>query len=373
MRRTYMRHLDPQRTLDHSSPGLWKMIQDGHITDLFQYDTMVGSRAIKMIQPQNVAELAIGNNLMRLMTDEKDQPLDVFIRNKNNIQAWYSEMERWGLTADEVKVLEPHLLEVYGIAASQESVMKLSMDPAIANFDVKEANILRKGIARKKPKVIEATRQLFYNKGHEIGTSENLLNYIWKHQIGMSLGYSFRANSVSYSIIALQQAHLAFHFPPLYWYTACLSVNASAVNEEDYENLIDEEILEVMDEEDKNVKSKIDYAKIVSAIDSFKDTISIDSPDINRSRYGFVPSLETNSIVYGLRGIAKVGEGVIDNIMRQRPFSSLSDFVDRMREDGRTLISKDKVVNLIKAGAFDKLQNQPRADYGRVPWLANAA
>jgi DNA polymerase-3 subunit alpha len=94
----------------------------------------------------------------------------------------------WGLNDKEVAVLEKYLKPVYGVAASQEVVMQLTMDPQIANFDIREANKLRKGIAKKVPKIIEETRQMFYQKGVEAGTRKEMLDYVWKRQIGMSLG-----------------------------------------------------------------------------------------------------------------------------------------------------------------------------------------
>lgn len=94
----------------------------------------------------------------------------------------------WGLNDEEVQLLEKYLKSVYGVAASQEVVMQLTMDPHIASFDIKEANKLRKGIAKKVPKIIEETRLMFYEKGKAAGTRKEMLDYIWKRQIGMSLG-----------------------------------------------------------------------------------------------------------------------------------------------------------------------------------------
>ena len=71
------------------------------------------------------------------------------------------------------------------------------------------------------------------------------------------------------------------------------------------------------------------------------------SPDINKSTYTFSPDVENNTIRYGLSGITKVGEELVKTIMDGRPYSSLDDFLKRVK------ISKPQMVNLIKSGAFD--------------------
>ena len=58
-------------------------------------------------------------------------------------------MELYGLTEEEIEVLEKYLYPLYGVADSQEAVMQLTMDPKIAAFTLTEANSLRKAIAKK--------------------------------------------------------------------------------------------------------------------------------------------------------------------------------------------------------------------------------
>ncbi|MFW6029022.1 MAG: hypothetical protein ACOCRO_02080 [Halanaerobiales bacterium] len=158
---------------------------------------------------------------------------------------------------------------------------------------------------------------------------------------------------------------MAYKFPIIYWNTACLSVNAGAINEEDYGSLIDEGIIEVSDEEDQRKSGKVQYGKIVNAIGKFRHelNLSVDLPDINVAKFGFTPDLETNSVVFGLKSITKIGDKLIHNIINNRPYNSLDHFIEKMKDSaGRKLISKDRVVILIKAGAFDRLENKKRED-----------
>jgi DNA polymerase-3 subunit alpha len=55
----------------------------------------------------------------------------------------------------------------------------------------------------------------------------------------------------------------------------------------------------------------------------------------------------------------RVTEPVIQEIMDNRPFSSLDDFLTKVT---KKIVTKDKVINLIKCGAFDKVENKTRRE-----------
>ena len=362
LRDTYNEYLLPA-ILEKEDYNMWKNLWDGEVIDAFQFDTMVGGQAIRLIKPESLAELAIANSIMRLMAqDNMDLPLDTFVKYKKNIKEWYHEMSLYGLGPAEVAILEPHLKVLYGVADSQEAVMQLTMDEKITGFTLNEANSLRKAIAKKDAETLLKTKKLFYEKGKELGTNEFLLDYVWNVQIGRQIGYSFSIlHTMAYSTITLQQMNLVHKFPSIYWKTACLSVNAGAINEEDYYNLVEEGIIELSDEDDIRSSKKIQYGKVASAIGDMRGTIEVQQPDINKSRMGFTPDAEKNVILYGLKGITKVGDAIIQEIILNRPYSNVQDFVQKMTtSDGKKLISKDRVVNLIKAGAFDRVEGRPR-------------
>ena len=354
LRKTYNKYLNPA-VLDYDSPEMWDMVGRGEINSLFQFDTLVGSQAIKDIQPRSVTELAISSSLMRLMSDG-ELPLAKYARFKRVPQFWYDEMRMAKLNEDEVKTLEKYLLKKKGVGESQEVIMQIVMDPHISGFDMKEANKLRKTIAKKKFREIEQVRQLFYEKGKEHGTRKELLDYVWNVQVSMQLGYSFsEIHTTAYALIALQEMNLAYHYPIIYWNCACLSVDASAINSQDFYNLIDEEIIDIDVNEKKKVQNKMDYSKIATALDKFKYLCNIELPDINKSRLSFTPDIETNSILYGLKGITRITEPVIQEIMLNRPFKSLDDFLSKV---SRRTVTKDKIINLIKTGAFNKIEHK---------------
>ena len=285
-------------------------------------DTNQGAIAMQRIRPQSLAQLAISNSIMRLMSNE-ELPLEKYARFKTSPELWYMEMNDAGLTAEEQHLLEKYLSIGSGLADSQEVVMELVMDPHISNFDMKEANRLRKTIAKKNFADIQNVHELYIKKGREVGTSLNLLNYVWNKQIALSLGYSFsRIHTTAYSIIAVQEMNLAYFYPIIYWNCACLSVDSSAINSADFYNLVDEDIVSIDETEGKRQQNKMDYAKLASALNKFRKICTIQLPDINKSRLGFTPDAKNNTILYGLKGITRITQPVIDEIVANRPFTS---------------------------------------------------
>ena len=187
LRKTYDKYLNPA-VLDYNNQKMWEMADNGAISSLFQFDTVTGGQAIRKIRPKNLTELAISNSIMRLMCEEGEQPMDIYVKHRLCPQTWYDEMQEAGLNADEVKVVEKYLKEKCGVADSQEVVMQLSMDPKISGFTMKEANRLRKTIAKKKFKEIEKVRELYYQKGLSLGNRKEILDYIWNAQFKLSFG-----------------------------------------------------------------------------------------------------------------------------------------------------------------------------------------
>ena len=362
LRATYDKYIHPD-VINYDNQDMWESLYNREIPSCFQFDTQQGSQAVALIHPHSLLELLTGNSVMRLMAEDGGElPLETYAKYKKDISLWYDEMRQAGLTSDEMKILEHYLLPVYGVAASQESMMLLSMDEKIAGFTIGEANILRKAVAKKKKDVLQKGKELFYNKGLARGTSMALLDYVWNVQVMRQAGYSFSdIHTTAYSYIALQEMNLSFFYPSIYWKCACLSVDAGAINEEDYYNLVDTGIIELTDEDDKREQNKVQYGKMASAISKFKSYIDIELPDINDARFGFTPNVSKNYIMFGMRGISRIGENIINEIIVNRPYASLQDFLTKMTTtDGKKIISKDRVVNLIKAGAFDTLENKPR-------------
>lgn len=371
--------------IERNDPKMWEMVWNHEILSLFQMEKQSGIQGIALSKPSSVDDLATLNSVIRLMAQEKgaEQPLNKFARFKADIKQWYREMEQYGLTNEEIKILEPLLLPSNGICESQEGFMQLVQIPECGGFDLTWADRLRKSIAKKNPAEYEKLTKEYFERVEEKGLSKNLCNYVWNVLVATSRGYGFnKSHTLAYSLIALQEMNLAFKYPIIFWNCACLiSDSGGAQIEENYdeeENVREDDECEASymamedfgaeyieedneededeDEEDSGVKKKkkkqktTNYGKIATAIGKMRMSgVEVAPPDINKSTYTFSPDVEHNTIRYGLSGISKVGEEVVKNILANRPYSSVEDFTSKVK------VSKPQVINLIKSGAFDSL------------------
>ena len=218
-------------------------------------------------------------------------------------------------------------------------------------LNIEKSRVLRKKVFSE----VINIQKLFYEKGKQQNTSENMLNYIWKHCIALQLGYSFsEIHTTGYSLIAVQEMNLAYYYPIIYWNCACLSVDSSAINDADFYNLIEDDIIQVQEDvEGKKVANKMDYSRLAAALDKFRNICNIQTPDINVSRLSFTPNVKNNTIIYGLKGINMITDPTIKEIMDNRPFNSLEDFLNKTPSN---VVNKAKVINLIKCGAFNDIE-----------------
>lgn len=189
LRETYNKYLLPNE-LEHYDEEMWKLAEEGKVVSLFQFDTVVGGKAIREVGPRNLVELATANSLMRLASGDADiQPLEKFIKYRNNIELWYEEMYINGVTEGEAEILKGYLDFSYGIAATQEDIMEILMDKNIADFTVVEAHAARKAIAKKKPKLIKQFKKDYYKRAKQrAGTRDELIEYVWNFLIVPQLG-----------------------------------------------------------------------------------------------------------------------------------------------------------------------------------------
>ena len=376
--------------IERMEPKMWEMVWNHQILSLFQMEQQSGIQGIALTHPKSVDELAVLNSVIRLMAQEKgaEQPLNKFARFKENPQAWVNEMNYYGLSEEEQELLRPILKISYGICESQEKFMQLVQMPECGGFDLNFADRLRKAIAKKKPKEYDELTKEYFDRVEERNLSRPLCEYVWNVLIAMSRGYGFNlSHTLAYSLIALQEMNLAYNFPIEFWNCACLITESGGNEEEedDEENVYNEidensysnEIIDFDEEEedeeeedsdetskkdDKKKKAKVNnYGKIATAIGKMKmANITIAPPDINKSQYTFSPDYKNHIIRYGLSGITSIGKELIEEIIKNRPYKDLNDFLSKVK------INKPKMINLIKCGAFDFLGDRKDILYNYI-------
>jgi DNA polymerase-3 subunit alpha len=363
LRDIYNQYLHPD-VINLKDEKIWDTLASGTVVDLFQFDSPVGGQAIKSILPRNPLQMMMANALTRL-TGEKgeERPIEKYVRFKNNIQLWYRECNQWGLTEEEIKILEPYYLPVSGVPTTQEKLMLLCMEPKLANFSLKESNAARKICAKKQLDKIPELKEKFISQcpRRELG------EYVWHSAIEPQMSYAFaEPHALAYSFIAIQILVLTTYYPIIYWNCACLITNSGGdefiEDDDDDEDEDDDDEVEASDEEQeelglkkKKKEKNTDYGKVATAIGNFQNRgIKIVPPDINSSAFTFSPDVKNNSIIYGLRGITRISNNTIHQIIDRRPYSSVQDFIAKNNP------KKPQILNLIKAGAFDSVENKPR-------------
>ena len=325
LRELYDKYLHPD-VLPLNDKDTWSTIQNASSLNLFQLDSTIGRQGAKKVRPKNMQELSDTNGLIRLMAEDGGEPpMEKYVRFKRNPELVHKEMKKYGLTAQEEEALNRYVGKSYGIGISQEQLMRTLMDSDICDFSLKEANKARKTIAKKKMKEIPVLKENVFSKAK----SAALANYVWDWIVSPSVGYSFSdIHAMSYSFIGFQTAYLATHWNPIYWNTACLIVDSGSLEESE---------------------GQTDYAKIAKALGKIiSNGISVSLVNINESDYSFKPDAANNRILYAMNALNKVGSDVISNIIKNRQYKSLNDFLVKCP------LNKTAMISLIKSGAFDE-------------------
>ena len=333
LRELYNKYLHPS-ALELDNKVLWDALGDGNVLDVFQFNTAVGLQAAKVIKPRNIGEMTAANALMRLMGEKgKENPMEKYVRMKSNPSLWKQEAKSYGLTQHEIDVMSKYYERHFGVPPFQEDLMTVLMDEETCSFTLAESNAARKLVAKKQMDKIGEFRTKIFSRAK----NANMGRYLWDTLIAPQLGYGFsELHSLAYSFVGVQTLELATKFPAVYWNTACLAVNSGSADE-------------------ANEGKSTDYGKVAKAIGEIMGRgINVSLLDINKSDFGFKPDPQNNEILFGLKGANNVGDDLVHSIVENRPYTSLMDFVSKVKPNKQAMIS------LIKGGAFDKLENTSR-------------
>ncbi len=217
-------------------------------------------------------------------------------------------------------LMEDLLKETYGIMLYQEQIMQVVQ--VLAGFTLGGADMLRRGIGKKKQAIIDQLKIEFRAgcaKTHNI--SGELADQIWS-KIEMFAGYGFnKSHSAAYGVVSYRTAYLKANYR-IEFMAAVLS-------------------------------SEIKTAEKVSWLigECKKSNVDILGPDVSISNRLF--TVDNGSIRFGIGAIRGVGETQATAIIKAREeggaFESLLDFCERV---GGALNSR-VMDSLARAGAFD--------------------
>ena len=291
----------------------YKLFSDGKTEAVFQFESRGMQGMLKDARPTRLEDLIALNALYR------PGPMDLipsFVARKHGREV----------------VEYPHpavaemLSETYGIMVYQEQVMQTAQ--ILGGYSLGGADLLRRAMGKKKLEEMAEHREKFRagalaTHGIPQDKADEIFDLMEKFA-----GYGFnKSHAAAYSLLAYHTGWLKVHYTAEFF---CANMTVE------------------MDDTDK---LKVLFE---DAIKNFGMTF--EPPDVNRGNHRFEPVTD-KVIRYGLGAVKGTGQLAVEAIVRAREeggaFRSLYDFCVRI---DRQRINKRTVEALIKAGAFDAIQ-----------------
>ena len=308
--------------IDPTDKEVYEMIGNGHTEGVFQLESSGMKSFMKELKPQNMEDIIAGISLYR------PGPMDFiprYIEGKNHQESIHYECEQME------EILEP----TYGCIVYQEQVMQIVMK--LAGYTLGRSDLVRRAMAKKKTKVMEAERKNFVygNEAEGVkgcvanGIDEAVANKIYDEMIDFAK-YAFnKSHAAAYAVVSYQTAYLKCYYPVEFMAALLTSV-------------------------------KDNTTKVISYIMSSKSLgIDILPPDVNEGYSRF--HVAGGAIRFGMSAIKGVGEPVIEAIVAERKrggkFESMYDFMKRLTSKE---INRHTIENFIKAGALDSMPGNRR-------------
>jgi len=308
-------------TLPLDDAATYDLLKDANTTAVFQLE----SRGMKDMLGR--AKPDCFEDIIALVALYRPGPMDLipdFVRRKHGERFEYPH-----------PAVEPVLRETYGIMVYQEQVMQMAQ--IVGGYSLAEADLLRRAMGKKKPEEMAQHREIFIAGAVKGGTPRdqagNLFDLMEKFA-----GYGFnKSHAAAYALIAYQTAYLKAHHPAAFM-AATLSGD--------------------MDNTDKVHIFYVDtlLQSAPNAGSGERTRITVLPPDVNSSGYVFSP-VDEATIAYGLGAIKGTGEAAINNIVKAREKGPFKDLFDFCRRVDKRIVNRRTVEALIRAGAFDSLND----------------
>ena len=191
--------------LNFEDSRVWDMMCAGSVKGCFQIEGHLGKTWAQKLKPRNINELAALISLIRpgclkAKVDGKSMT-EKYVDRKHNI-------EKVEYMHDSITDI---LKETYGVIVFQEQSMKIA--EKMADFNLKEADDLRKAIGKKKADLMRQVREKFIAGCIKNDIMEEKAVEVFDI-IEKSNRYSFnKSHAVAYAIMAYWSAYLKCHYP----------------------------------------------------------------------------------------------------------------------------------------------------------------
>jgi len=307
IKRNHGIEIDPEK-LPLDDAKTFEMLARGDTVGIFQLESGGMRTTLRDVRPDCIEDI------IAILALYRPGPMDFipdFIKRKHGQEAVQYDHP----------LLEPILKETNGIIVYQEQIQQAAQ--TLAGFSLGEGDILRRAMGKKKPEVMAEQRGKFVDGCKTTnGIDAKLAGTIFDN-IEKFAQYGFnKSHSTAYGFVTYQTAWLKAHYPAEFM--------ASLLSGE-------------MGNSDK-LTGFISESKEVG--------IDVLPPSVNESIGRFNAVQDGGGIRFGMAAIKGVGEGVVQEIVRERdengPFEGLMDFCARITGANRKVVE-----SLIRSGAFD--------------------
>ena len=307
--------------IDYEDQKVFDLLSSGNTVGLFQVESAGMREALMKMKPNHLEDI------IALVALYRPGPM-------SNIPI-YNDCKHERQQPDYLHpLLEEILKPTYGVIIYQEQVMQIAQK--LSGFTAGEADILRRAMGKKKRAELEKQKQGFINGAVKNGIAKDVAASIFL-KIEPFAEYGFnKSHAAAYAIISYQTAFLKTYYPKEF-FAASMTMDLSNQNKlsEFYEELK-------------------------------RMNIKIIRPDINKCFADF--KFDDDNFYYALGGIKSVGFDAISNVVKERidngEFKSINDFLNRVNPKD---INKLQLEGLVKAGAFDGLENNRNSLFSSIP------
>ena len=307
--------------ISYDDQKVFELLSSGKTVGLFQIESAGMREALIQMRPNHIEDI------IALVALYRPGPM-------SNIPI-YNDCKHGKQKPDYLHpLLEEILKPTYGVIIYQEQVMQIAQK--LSGYTAGQADILRRAMGKKKRAELEKQKQSFISGAVKNGISKEVAAGIFL-KIEPFAEYGFnKSHAAAYAIISYQTAYLKTYFPKEF-IAASMTMDISNQNKlsEFYEEL-----------------KRLD--------------IEINRPDINECFADF--RNDDQKFYYALGGIKAVGYEAISNIVKERinngKFKSVNDFLNRVKPKD---INKLQLEGLVKAGAFDCLNENRQSLFNSIP------
>ena len=252
----------------------YKVFQEGAAYGIFQFESSGMRELLRKARPDRLDDLIALNALYRPGPLKSGMVDDYIARKQGTKEVKY-----------DLQQLAPILGDTYGVIAYQEQVMLIAQ--ALAGFSLAQADMLRKAMGKKDPKVMAKMRADFMDGALAKGINEKKATKIFD-LMEYFAGYGFnKSHSTAYAFLAYQTAYLKANYP---WHFAAALLTIEAQNTD----------------------------KLAVYLAESRDRgIPVLPPDITESRLNFTVE-PGRGVRFGLTAIKGLGEGAINAIIQAR-------------------------------------------------------